>query len=183
MHVPLICLIESHLLPSIDPSGIATTYQIIRIDDEIDRFKSIAVLYDKNSFTCQEQENYNVVLYIKSATIPSSLNQFSMLVLYRKINLNIAGFVGYVIYLAITKHVNLILRDFNEDSLLSERPLKSSLQSLGFTQILSELTHIWGARLDHIYIKTNQNSFPNFDVLHNSVYFSDHDSIVLHYQN
>ena len=181
MHVPLICLTESHLLPSSNLSGIPTTYQIIRNDDEIDKFKSIAVLYNKNSFTCLEQENYNAVLYIKFATTLSSLNQFSMLVLYRKNNSNIAKFVGYVIYLAITKHVDLILGDFNEDSLLNERPITTSLQSLGFTQIVSEPTHIRGACLDHIYIRNNQNSFPNFDVLLNSVYFSDHDSIVLYY--
>ena len=78
----------------------------------------------KISFTCLEQENYNVVVYIKFATTLSSLNQFSMLVLYRKNNSNIAEFVGYVIYLAITKHVDLILGDFNEDSLLNERPIK-----------------------------------------------------------
>ena len=181
LHVPLICLTESHLLPSSNLSGIPTTYQIIRNDDEIDKFKSIAVLYNKNSFTCLEQENYNAVLYIKFATTLSSLNQFSMLVLYRKNNSNIAEFVGYVIYLAITKHVDLILGDFNEDSLLNERPITTSLQSLGFTQIVSEPTHIRGACLDHIYIRNNQTSFPNFDVLLNSVYFSDHDSIVLYY--
>ena len=179
--VPLICLTESHLLPSSNLSGIPTTYQIIRNDDEIDKFKSIAVLYNKNSFTCLEQENYNAVLYIKFATTLSSLNQFSMLVLYRKINSNIVEFVGYVTYLAITKHVDLILGDFNEDSLLNERPITTSLQSLGSTQIVSDLAHIQGVCLDHIYIRNNQNSFPNFDVLLNSVYFSDHDSIVLYY--
>ena len=47
LHVPLICLTESHLLPSSNLSGIPTTYQIIRKDEEIDEFKSIAVLYKK----------------------------------------------------------------------------------------------------------------------------------------
>ena len=75
----------------------------------------------------------------------------------------------------------MILDDFNEDSLFTERPVTTSLQSLGFTQIVSERTHIWGACLDHIYIRNNQNSFPNFDVLINSVYFYDHDLIVLYY--
>ena len=141
MHL-LICLTESHLLPSINLSGIPTTYQNIRNDDETDKFKSIAVLHNKNSFTCLEQENYHAVLYIKFATTLSSLNQFSMLVLYRKINSNLADFVGYVTYLVITKHVDLILGDFNEDSLLNERPITTSLQSLGFTQIVSEPTRV-----------------------------------------
>ena len=129
LHVPLICLTVSHLLPSSNFSEIPTTYQIIRNDDEIDKFKSIAVLYN-NSFTCLEQENYNAVLYIKFAATLSSLNQFSMLVLYRKINSNITQFVGYVTYFATTKHVNLNLGDINEDSLLNERPITTSLQSL-----------------------------------------------------
>ena len=76
---------------------------------------------------------------------------------------------------------NLILGDFNEDSLLNERPITTSFQSLGFTQIVSERTHISGACLDHIYIRNNQNNFPNFDVLLNSVCFFDHDSIALYY--
>ena len=84
---------------------------------------------------------YNSVLYIKFVATVSSLNQFSMLVLYRKINSDISEFVGYVTYLAIAKHANLILGDFNEDSSLNERPITTSLQSLGFTQIVSERTH------------------------------------------
>ena len=58
---------------------------------------------------------------IKFAPTLGSLNQFSMLVLYKKINSNIADFLRYVTNLAITKHVNLILGDFNKDSLLNER--------------------------------------------------------------
>ena len=154
----LICLTESHLLPSSNLSGIPTTYQIIRNDDEIDKLKRIAVLYNKNSFTCLEQDNYNDVLYIKFATMLSSVNQFIMLFHYRKINSNIAEFVGYVTYLAITKHVDSILDDFDEDSLLNERLITTSLQSLGFTPIASEPTHIWGACLDHIYIRNNQTA-------------------------
>ena len=79
------------------------------------------------------------------------------------------------------KGVDLILGDFNEDSLSNTRPITTALQSLGFTQIVSEPTHIRGACLDHIYIKNNQNSFPNFDVLLKSVYFSDHDTVNLYY--
>ena len=104
-----------------------------------------------------------------------------MLVLYRKINSNIAEFAGYITDSAITKHVDLILGDFDEDSLLNERPITTSLQALGFAQIVSEPTHIRSACLDQIYIRNNQDNFPNFDALLNGVYFSDHDSIVLYY--
>ena len=69
----------------------------------------------------------------------TTLKQLSMLVLYRKIDSNIAVFVEYVTYLAITKHVDFILRGFNEDSLLNEKPIATN------TQIVSEPTHIRGA--------------------------------------
>ena len=59
--------------------------------------------------------------YIKYAPTQGSLNQFSMLVLYKKINSNIADFLRYVTHLVITKHVNFIWGDFNKDSLLNER--------------------------------------------------------------
>ena len=158
LHVPIICLAETHLLSLSNLSGIPFTYQIIRNDDVIDKFKSIAVLYNKNSFNCLEQEHYNAVLYIKFATTLSSLKKFNTLVLYQKINSNIAKFVVYVTYLAISKHAHLILGDINEDSLLNERPITTLLQSLGFTQIVSEPTRIWDVCLDHIYIRSTKTA-------------------------
>ena len=40
LHVRLICLTKSHLLPSSNLSRIPTTYQIIRNDDKVDKFSS-----------------------------------------------------------------------------------------------------------------------------------------------
>ena len=45
-------------------SDIPTTHQIIRNDNEIDNFRDLAALYDKNKFTCLEQER--LILYSKS---------------------------------------------------------------------------------------------------------------------
>ena len=98
------------------------------------------------------------MLYIKFATTLSSLKKFNALVLYQKINSNIAKFVVYVTYLAISKHADLILGDINEDSLLNERPITTLLQSLGFTQIVSEPTRIWDVCLDHIYIRSTKTA-------------------------
>ena len=61
------------------------------------------------------------------------------------------------------KHVDLILRDFNEDS-ISEGPIKISLQSLGFSQLVSEATDNRSACLDRIYIRNTQNKFSCFEV-------------------
>ena len=40
LHVSFICLAESHLLPSSNLSGIPTTYQTIRNDDEMISLKA-----------------------------------------------------------------------------------------------------------------------------------------------
>ena len=40
LHLPLICSTESHSLPSSNLSGIPTTYQVIRNNDEIDKHNS-----------------------------------------------------------------------------------------------------------------------------------------------
>ena len=40
LHVSFICLTESHLLPSSNLSGIPTTYQTIRNDDEMISLKA-----------------------------------------------------------------------------------------------------------------------------------------------
>ena len=61
---PLIYLAETHLLLSNDLSDIPTTHQIIRNDNEIDNFRSLAALYEKNKFTCLEQEM--LILYSES---------------------------------------------------------------------------------------------------------------------
>ena len=81
-----------------------------------------------------------------------------MLILYRKTNSNIAQFVGYVTYLATTNSVDLIVGNFNDNS-LNVSPVTISLQTLGLTQIVSEPTHIKGACLDQIYILNTQDNF------------------------
>ena len=81
-----------------------------------------------------------------------------MLILYRKTNSNIAQFVGYVTYLAATNSVDLIVGNFNDNS-LNVSPVTISLQTLGLTQIVSEPTHIKGACLDQIYILNTQDNF------------------------
>ena len=60
-------------------------------------------------------------------------------IVYRKNNSNITQFVGYISYVVIAKHTDFILGDFNEDS-FSDGPIKISLQSLGFSQDVSEGT-------------------------------------------
>ena len=100
--------------------------KLLKMINEIDKLKTLAVLYAENKFTCLEQESFDAVLYIKLATTLCNFLQFNMLVLYRKNNSNIAQFDGYV----TTKHFDLIVGDFNEH-FLNEELIIISLQSLG----------------------------------------------------
>ena len=155
--------------------------EIFRNYDPFNKFKSLVVLYSKYFFKCLERENFDGVISIKFSTNLCNQNNFSMLVVYRKNNSHIAQFVGYITYLAITKHADLILGDFNKDS-ISEGPIKLSLQSLGFSRFVSESTHIRAACLDHIYIRNTQNKFSCFEVKMESVYYSDHDTVFFYYE-
>ena len=96
-----------------------------------------------------EQENFDGVIYFKFTTILCNPSNFSTLVVYRERNSNIEQFVEYIVYLAITKYIDLMLGDFNEDS-ISEGTIEISLQSVGFCQLVLKARHIRGASLDHI---------------------------------
>ena len=69
---------------------------------------------------------------------------------YRK-NPDLAQYVGYITYLAIINHVDVDLGNFNQDS-ISKGPVKISMQSLSFPQLISKATHIRGVCFDHIFI-------------------------------
>ena len=169
MHIPLNCVKETHIH---DISGIPTTYQIIGNDSKINKFKSSAVLYNKNNFTCLEQESLEAVLYINFATRLCNFDQFSMLEFYRKNYSNIAQFVGIVTYLAEIKNVDLIAGDFNEDS-LNEGPMTILFQSLQ-NQLISEVLFL---------IKlTSEVTKTAFQICMSPwCFISDHDSVVLYY--
>ena len=73
----------------------------------------------------------------------------------------------------------LIFGDFNvcgKTEKLSKIP--RFLSSLGFTQLVDEATQIQGRQIDHIYIK-DQKKKDVLDIERYSVYYSDHDALLL----
>ena len=80
-------------------------------------------------------------------------------------------------YLALPKHVDLILGNFSEDS-IREGLFKISLQSLGFSKLASEAEHNRSASLDHIFIRNTRSKFSCFEVKMES----DHDQCFLYYE-
>ena len=137
MEVPLMCITKTHLLSTFTVNGVHSAYEIVRNDDQFDKFKSLAILYNSKIFKRLEQKIFNGVRYIKLAATICSLSDFIMLIVYKKSNSNTAEFFEYITYLVITKHADCILGDFNEDS-FSDEAIKISLQSLGISQVVLE---------------------------------------------
>ena len=170
MKVKLHCQTQTNLLSKCYVNGMATAYEIVRNDYHFDKFKSSAVLHNKQIFKIfRPGEHFYYIC---------NISDFNMLIVYRKHNSNIAQFRGYITYLEITKHTDCILGDFNEDSSYN-RPRKISLQSLGFSQVISEATQIRSSSLDKIYIQNAQKRFTFFEAKVGLVCFSDHDPVLL----
>ena len=92
MYAPLICFAGMyHQEISVAHSPHIKSLEMIKRSIS---FKRLAVPFDKDSFICQEQEGFDVVLYINFAATLCNFDQCSMIVHYKKANSNIAHFVG-----------------------------------------------------------------------------------------
>lgn len=81
VNVPLVYLTETQLSSTTVLRDASSTYAMERNDD---KFKTLVVLYDKHSFECLEQENFDGVSKINFSTTLCNLCNFSMLVVYKK---------------------------------------------------------------------------------------------------
>ena len=70
----LICGTETCLFSIVAINGISILFEIVRNDNQFDKFKSFAVLYNKHNFKCKEQESFSGVIYIKLAASIFSLS-------------------------------------------------------------------------------------------------------------
>ena len=62
-------------------------------------------------------------------------------------------------------------------------PMKSYLENRGFEQCITRATHEGGHKLDHLYVSSSMREKFNFNILHQSIHFSDHDVIAIQYWN
>ena len=128
-----------------------SSYEIARNDNKFENSKNMVLLYNKQKFKCLEQKSFGGVLS-KLAASSCNLSHFCMLIVHKKNNSNTAQCVGNITHLVTTKHLDFILGDFNEDS-FNDVLVKISLQSLGFSHVVSETTHIRGSCLEQSDIK------------------------------
>ena len=75
--------------------------------------------------------------------------------------------------------IDMVLGDFNLNYLNAthSQPLISLLESLNYTQIVTEPTFVFaGSLFDHVYVRPTSIQIISSPVL--SVYYSDHDAVV-----
>ena len=99
-----------------------------------------------------------------------------MLVIYIKRAISLTQFCDWVGEFVRTRHVDIILGDFNIN-LLGKLVATSSSALTNFIQIVKEPTHLSGSLIDHVYIHQDLFRNVNAEVKNFDVYFSDHDAI------
>jgi hypothetical protein len=120
----------------------------------------------------------------KEATILlTKYEQFDLISVYRPPNYhNIEEFTRDIQNCLDISKTMVICGDFNYD--LLKQPtnnFSSSLEKIGFKQIVTGSTHIKGGLLDHVYFFSPNLMTCNMFKIH-SVYYSDHDAVtfILH---
>lgn len=139
------------------------------------KYKSLAILY-KDSCICLESQQFNGALYAQFST-NLFLNRFSILLLYREKTFDKQQFIDFATYIIQSKNIDIVLGDFNED-FIDKKDISTALQKQNFVQIVNFPTHIRGNIIDHVYVK-NCLAASIVSSVH-SVYYSDHDAILLH---
>ena len=117
---------------------------------------------------------------LKFVLVDSKLQESrSFLLLYRKNNSNVSQYIEALQYLLNIYRIDMALGDFNMNyfNATHSQPLISLMESLNYTQIVTEPTFVSaGSLLDHVYVKPTSIRIMNNSVV--SVYYSDHDAVV-----
>ena len=108
-----------------------------------------------------------------------SLKKLDILNVYRSSASSTDNFCSKVKEMIISSDAPIIFGDFNicgQREKLSKIP--RFLSACGLTQLVNEATQIRGRQIDHIYVKNTLKS-EVLDIERHSVYYSDHDALLL----
>ena len=184
---PLILLTETQLLPCELVNDIEDNLcpLILQRQDNDDRFGSLALCH-KSTVIINEREYISAINGLKfQATFREHNNsQITFLLLYRKHQSNVDIFITNLGNILDQLPIDVVLGDFNINY-LSEKDssyLRATLESrLHFQQIVEEATFLSsGNLLDHVYVR--QNKFKSVTNRVISVYYSDHDGILVNFE-
>ena len=178
----VVALTETQLLPndlhSVQIAESLHPFQIYRQDHSTDKYLSMAICI-KSTFAVKDHEYVSSLNALKFVLTDNIQQTCSFLLLYRKNNSNISMYLEVLEYILKSCKIDIVFGDFNINYLNQTQcqPLFSLVESLGYTQIVTEPTFVSsGSLLDHVYVKTT-----TVQVVQNyvaSVYYSDHNAVV-----
>ena len=154
-------------------------FTIYRQDHDSDKYSSMAICI-RDTLQMVDYEYFPSLNALKFVLVDTKLKETrTFLLLYKKNNSNVSQYIESLEYLLNIDKIDMVLGDFNINYFngTHSQPLISLMESLNYTQIVSEPTFVSaGSLLDHVYVKPTSIRIMNNSVV--SVYYSDHDAIV-----
>ena len=103
--------------------------------------------------------------------------QINILLFYRKITTNAAGFYEHLREINFSQNIDLLLGDFNINTL---DPTSQIMQvTSNHVQVVAESTQILGALLDHVFVRKDSLKKIEVKCVVRKIHFSDHGAVVL----
>ena len=176
----VLALTETQLLPNHSDIEIKKSlhpFRVYRQDHSTDKYSSMAICIKNNS----EMEDYEYIPSLNAVKfILKNVNVHEaccFLLLYRKNNSNVSQFMEMLEYVLNNSGVDMIFGDFNINYFNDtySQPL-SLMESLNYTQIVSEPTFVSSGSLLDVYVRQTSIRVPDTSVV--SVYYSDHDAVI-----
>ena len=177
----IIALTETQFLPHDSDNEIVNNlfpFNLHRRDHNTDKYSSMA-LCTRNTIEIRDYEYLSSLNALKFDLVNNKSQEIqTFLLLYRKQTSNVTQYIDCLNYVLNSYNIDMILGDFNINYFHGNQvqPLKSLMESLNYTQIVTKPTFISsGSLLDHVYVRSTV-----FQIIENyvvNVYFSDHDAI------
>ena len=181
METDLLCLTETHILPTHDVDDINAELDPLTIvyRNCMDKFQSTAICYNRNAVVEEGYEMFeDVFLFNLLKPTLSETRIISVCLIYRKHGTSVNEFLRSLSGILDSYNIDLLLGDFNID-LFDDNLKEGLLAALDQYKLVSssnQSTHIDGGLLDQIYLKKDI-CFSSVEINLHSIYFSDHDAV------
>ena len=183
-HADVLCLSETWLSENNDGSS----FEIEGLGKpqlaNAGRGKGLAVYsrlgFDEHTTMKVKHTNYQILKF--------EYDQYVIIALYRSQCASCLDILTEILKFCDTEKLIVIGGDFNVCAITEfNNVLLNGLINAGFNQLVREATHIEGRTIDHCYVRNStiksQNAITEQSVSVRSVYFSDHDSVILSLSN
>ena len=149
---------ETRLLANDSDTEIAANlkpFTIYRQDHDSDKYSSMAICI-RDTLQMVDYEYFPSLNALKFVLVDTKLQESrSFMLLYRKSNSNVSQYMEALRYLLNIYRIDMVLGDFNINYFNGShfQPLISLMESLNYTQIVTEPTFVSsGSLLDHVYV-------------------------------